>query len=371
MKIELKMLMKELKESDVRAKFILMSSVTDNVLKTLVTTTAKDIWSSLKTRYGETTQANILVLRRNFLSMKQENDESVEKFIDRIKIARDEIDQNGSRISDEDTSMTILFGLLSTYETFVQLMTITSKTNDLEHVIKELLAEELRRKNKQTNNEKKHDEIVFHSHEKSKFNHKNKSNWNNKAKDKKCFNCNKFGHFTRNCRLPRANKTANYTEENATTTNEKFSFITDVDKTKLNSVWLLDSGATNHIACSKEIFKNIKPYKSTIMVGDGRSLKIKGIGEVIIKVESNDKIIELSFKNTLYVPDMNANLISIGQLAEKGCKITFENKKCLIRINEKHTIEGVRCEHNNKLYKLKIISKENYVANVVEGTNEK
>jgi hypothetical protein len=108
--------MKELKESDVRAKFILMSSVTDNVLKTLVTTTAKDIWSSLKTRYGETTQANILVLRRNFLSMKQENDESVEKFIDRIKIARDEIDQNGSRISDEDTSMTILFGLLSPYE---------------------------------------------------------------------------------------------------------------------------------------------------------------------------------------------------------------------------------------------------------------
>ena len=124
------MLMKELKESDVRAKFILMSSVTDNVLKTLVTTTAKDIWSSLKTRYGETTQANILVLRRNFLSMKQENDESVEKFIDRIKIARDEIDQNGSRISDEDTSMTILIGLLSTYETFVQLMTITNKTNN-------------------------------------------------------------------------------------------------------------------------------------------------------------------------------------------------------------------------------------------------
>jgi hypothetical protein len=103
--------MKELKESDVKAKFILMSSVTDNVLKTFVTTTAKDIWSSLKTRYGETTQANILVLRRSFLSMKQENDESVEKFIDRIKIARDEIDQNGSRISDEDTSMTILFGL--------------------------------------------------------------------------------------------------------------------------------------------------------------------------------------------------------------------------------------------------------------------
>ncbi len=106
-------------------------------------------------------------------------------------------------------------------------------------------------------------------------------------------------------------------------------------------------------------------------MGDGRSLKKKGIGEVIIKVESNDKIIALSFKNTLYVPDINANLISIGQLDKKGCKITFENKKRLIRINEKHTIEGVRCENNNKLYKLKIISKENHFANVVEGTSEK
>jgi hypothetical protein len=33
-------------------------------------------------------------------------------------------------------------------------MTITNKTNNLEHVIKELLAEELRRKNKQSNNKK-------------------------------------------------------------------------------------------------------------------------------------------------------------------------------------------------------------------------
>ncbi len=31
----------------------------------------------------------------------------------------------------------------------------------------------------------------------------------------------------------------------------------------------------------------------------------------------------------------------------------------------------MRCEHNNKLYKLKKISKENHFANVVEGTSEK
>ena len=113
------------KELDTKAKFILMSAISDNVLRKLVTTTAKDIWNSLKTRYGETTQANVLVLKRNFLSLKQEKNETVEEFIDRIKNAREEIEQNGSKISDEDTSMTILFGLLPIYDTFVQFITMT------------------------------------------------------------------------------------------------------------------------------------------------------------------------------------------------------------------------------------------------------
>ena len=240
---------KALKETDIKAKFILMSSITDSVLRKLVTTTALDIWNSLKTRYGETTQANVLVLKRNFLSMKQENNENVESFIDRIKNAREEIEQTGSKITDEDTSMTILFGLLPNYETFVQFITMTNKNTNLDTVIKELIAEDLRRKDKQPNNEKKENEIIFHTQETLKYN-KNHSNWKNKKKVIECFNCNKVGHFARNCRLPRANKAANYTEKNTTKPIiEKFSFITDVNKIKMTSEWLLDSGATNHIAC--------------------------------------------------------------------------------------------------------------------------
>jgi hypothetical protein len=78
-----------------------------------------------------------------------------------------------------------------------------------------------------------------------------------------------------------------------------YTALTETDIIKSNSEWLLDSGATNHIAYSREIFKNLKPYKSTIKVGDGRSLKIKGIGEVMIEVESNTSIIRINFQRYL------------------------------------------------------------------------
>ena len=32
----------------------------------------------------------------------------------------------------------------------------------------------------------------------------------------------------------------------------------------------------------------------------------------------------------MYVPDIDYNLLSVGQLVEKGFKVTFEEGKCLI-----------------------------------------
>ncbi len=157
--------------------------------------------------------ANILVLKKNFLSSKQAANESVEEFKDRIKSAREDIEQGGSKITDEDTSMTILFGLLPQYENFVQFMTMMKKNIILDDVVSELLAEDKRRKNKQSNNSTASNEMVFHSKGRSSnFNNNNDNNFKNnnndnfkkkKSKDVRCFNCDKVGYYARNCRLPK------------------------------------------------------------------------------------------------------------------------------------------------------------------------
>jgi hypothetical protein len=130
---------KNKKEQDTKAKLILMSSMQDSFLRKVPRTLAKEIWKALKSRYEEKNGANILVLKKNFLSSKQAANENVEKFIDRIKSAT-----GGSKKTD--TSMTILFGLLPLYENFFQFMTMMKKNIILDDVVSELLAEDKRRK---------------------------------------------------------------------------------------------------------------------------------------------------------------------------------------------------------------------------------
>ncbi|XP_052189904.1 uncharacterized protein LOC127799722 [Diospyros lotus] len=54
--------------------------------------------------------------------------------------------------------------------------------------------------------------------------------------------------------------------------------------------------------------------------------EIKGEGTIAIDTSAGTKMIS----NVLYVPDVSHNLLSVGQLLEKGFKVLFEDKMCLI-----------------------------------------
>lgn len=66
---------------------------------------------------------------------------------------------------------------------------------------------------------------------------------------------------------------------------------------------------------------------SKVKIGNGECIAIKGRGNVAIESCSGTKIIT----DVLYVPDINQNLLSVGQLLEKGYKVLFEDKMCLIK----------------------------------------
>ena len=92
--------------------------------------------------------------------------------------------------------------------------------------------------------------------------------------------------------------------------------------------WLIDSGCTNHMTNDQELFKELdKTIISKVKIGNGEFISVKGKGTVAIESLTGLKYIT----DVLYVPDIDQNLLSVGQLIEKGFKVIFEDKWCMIK----------------------------------------
>ncbi|XP_071918917.1 uncharacterized protein [Coffea arabica] len=83
------------------------------------------------------------------------------------------------------------------------------------------------------------------------------------------------------------------------------SFAFSVFGNELRNVWILDSGATDHMSHISNKFKTYNPYPSNrkIVVADGTTTTVTGIGDV--QVTPN-----LILKNVLHVPQLSTNLVS-------------------------------------------------------------
>jgi hypothetical protein len=75
-------------------------------------------------------------------------------------------------------------------------------------------------------------------------------------------------------------------------------------KRSIRSMWIIDSGATAHMANNIEWFDTITILKVplTASVGDGNTVPIAGIGTVRVVSTVNGQEIEASLKEVQYIP---------------------------------------------------------------------
>jgi hypothetical protein len=67
----------------------------------------------------------------------------------------------------------------------------------------------------------------------------------------------------------------------------------------------------------KSFFKKLQPTRITkVRIENDDYIALKGKGTIAISINSN----------VLYVPDIDKNLLSVGQLIEKGMKMIFKDK---------------------------------------------
>ena len=99
--------------------------------------------------------------------------------------------------------------------------------------------------------------------------------------------------------------------------------------------WVLDSGATGHMCCSREDFRSLVklPKDKKVYMGDGSEVPAYGIGTVELNMN-------LVSKGVLYVPDFTVNLCSVSTLDRDGLTVTFGNMHCAISRDGKDVICG-------------------------------
>ena len=73
----------------------------------------------------------------------------------------------------------------------------------------------------------------------------------------------------------------------------------------------------------KEFFEELRDTEvKRVKIGNDEHLKVKGKGTIAITSYEGTKFIPV----VLFVPKIDQNLLSVGQLLDKGYKVLFENK---------------------------------------------
>ena len=77
----------------------------------------------------------------------------------------------------------------------------------------------------------------------------------------------------------------------------------------------------------KDMFVKLdRTHSSKVRIGNGAYIEVKGIGDIAINASLGTKIIS----DILYVPEINQNLLSVGQLLEKDYVVVFKDKTCKV-----------------------------------------
>ncbi|XP_017629075.1 uncharacterized protein LOC108472069 [Gossypium arboreum] len=88
----------------------------------------------------------------------------------------------------------------------------------------------------------------------------------------------------------------------------------------------MQAQAAEDLQVQKGIFLQPPVLQPQAMIGNGNLIEAKGRGNMVINTQSGNKVIF----DVLFVPDINQNLLSVGQLVEKGYLLAFKNGSCIV-----------------------------------------
>jgi hypothetical protein len=135
-----------------------------------------------------------------------------------------------------------------------------------------------------------------------------------------CYRCHKLGHYKYEC----PTWEVNYVEADEELL---LMSLVDMNEVKRGDVWFLDSGCSNHMSGDAEKFCELnRGFKQQVKLGNNTRISVEGKGKIKLKLNGMNHIIT----DVFYVPELHNNLLSVGQIQEKGLAFLFHVGMCKI-----------------------------------------
>ncbi|KAK2456950.1 putative mitochondrial protein [Trifolium repens] len=352
--------------------------------------TAKEAWEKLRTSYkgaDQVKKVRLQTLRGEFEALRMKEGELISDYFSRVLTVTNNIKRNGEKYDDVRIMEKILRSVDPKFE---HIVTVIEETKDLEDMTMEQLLGSLQAYEEKKKKKENIEEQVLKTRVDSPREEHGRSNqrrggdrergrghgygrgrgWrpnddNNQRGeissrgrgrgapkpryDKsrvKCYNCEKFGHYASECRASsnrRVKKKANYVEEISQEDGTLLLAHKDNERGGDNQ-WYLDSGASNHMCGRRSMFVELdESVNGNVAFRDESKVAVKGKGNVLIRLKNGD---HQFISNVYYVPNLKSNILSLGQLLEKGYDIQLKDNNLSIRDHSSKVIVKVPMSRN-------------------------
>ena len=340
------------------------------------TKTAKEAWDALKSQFARESILQKVRLRQQYYSCRFRSGGNMLEHINHLRSLYDQLKEMGVNIDDKELAMTLLASLPEEFKPLITALDAVGEANLSYEKVKGMLLNDVDRSidNKKSEDAFSARRSLGHYAKKGKQWGTSGGTGNNEIKSFRgvCHYCHERGHYARDC-LKRNSKdnsqsgptrskgkgSANCAEKSNPDPiiDEEALFTSDL---VINSGWIIDSGATQHMTFEKNHLSDYVEFKQpcTVNLGDNRTILAYGKGTYRILADLDGNVQHIALRDVLYLPDLEKNLLSVRAMAKLGASVQFESDRCKIVRNSKLLAIG---EMQGKLYILKIIPSEENV----------